>query len=197
MKDFSSLRNANRAGLTGIIRLGGLMLTASCCLVATPLAQADSGWLWLDGNGHKVYSDMPPPPSVPPRSILRQPADTGTALPPSAVEPATAGTASPAAGAPTTGQTGTAPSLDRPASPSAALSDAQLRAAVEKRNAEIRQQNCKQAREALTTLNSGEPLITTDARGEQVLLGTEARAAEIRRLRQAEQDNCRPKSAAQ
>ena len=197
MKEFSSLRNTNRAQLPGGKR-AWLVLAASCCLAASPLAQAESGWLWLDGSGHKVYSDMPPPPSVPSRNILRRPAtDMAAPVPLSAAEPAQAGTANVAAGAQTPGKQSLAASLDRPATPSATLSDAQLRAAVEQRNAEIRQQNCRQAREALTTLSSELPLITTDTKGEPVALSDEARAGEIRRLRQAEQDNCRPRTAVQ
>lgn len=197
MKEFSSLRNTNRAELPGGKR-AWLVLAASCCLAASPLAQAESGWLWLDGSGHKVYSDMPPPPSVPSRNILRRPAtDLAAPVPLSAAEPAKAGTANVAAGAQTPGKQSLASSLDRPATPSATLSDAQLRAAVEQRNAEIRQQNCRQAREALTTLSSELPLITTDAKGEPVALSDEARAVEIRRLHQAEQDNCRPRTAVQ
>lgn len=193
MKEFSSLRNTNRAGPPGG-KWAWLVLAASCCLAASPLARADSGWLWLDGSGHKVYSDMPPPPSVRSRNILRRPnADMTTPLPLSAAEPANAAARAQAPA----GQNGTASSLDRPATPSAALSDAELRTAVDKRNAEIRLQNCRQAREALTTLSSELPLITTDAQGEPVALSDEARATEIRRLRQAEQDNCRPKAAAQ
>lgn len=198
MKEFSSLRNTNRADLPGGKR-AWLVLAASCCLAASPLAQADSGWLWLDGSGHKVYSDMPPPPSVSSRNILRRPAtDMAAPVPLSAAEPpAKAGTANVAAGAQTPGKPSPASSLDHPATPSATLSDAELRAAVEQRNAEIRQQNCRQAREALTTLSSELPLITTDAKGEPVTLSDEVRAAEIRRLRQAEQDNCRPRTAVQ
>lgn len=192
MKDFSSLRNTKRARLKGR-RLAALVLAIGAGLALAPLARADSGWQWQDASGRMVFSDMPPPPNLPAKNILRRPASTAALITPSAVDAASPA----AAGAASAGQAGPAPSLEQSSGSNTALSDAQLRAAVEKRNAEIRQQNCRQAREALSTLASEQPLVTTDAKGEQVLLSNEARAAEIRRLRQVEQDNCKPPAAAQ
>lgn len=43
-------------------------------LAVLPLpAAAQSQWQWRDTNGRMVYSDVPPPPSVPARSLVKVP----------------------------------------------------------------------------------------------------------------------------
>ncbi|MDF3833048.1 DUF4124 domain-containing protein, partial [Cupriavidus basilensis] len=46
-------------------------LAALACLCQAAVAQAQ--WQWRDGNGHMVYSDVPPPPSVPAASVISAP----------------------------------------------------------------------------------------------------------------------------
>lgn len=53
-------------------RFFGLSLLAAAGIAALPgIAQAQ--WQWRDEAGRKVYSDTPPPPGVPARSILSAP----------------------------------------------------------------------------------------------------------------------------
>lgn len=191
MKDFSSLQCINRKPKSGGM-MDWLGLVAGCLLLASPLAQAEPGWQWLDAKGRKVYSDTPPPPTVSPSSILRRPAGMAAPIPLSVAEPPSGAPALAAPAAQATAQPSPAPATDKPSAASATLSDAQLRAEVEKRNAAIRQENCRQARATLATLNSDEMLLTVNAAGEQVPLDDKTRAAEIRRMREAEQANCLP-----
>ena len=208
MKEFSSLRYAKRTELPGC-RQAWLILVASCCLCASPLAQADSGWLWLDSSGHKVYSDMPPPPGVPLKSILQQPESMsqGAVLPSAQPLPSRLPEkAAPAAGKPDKGSSPASAAGDKARAETPSLSDEELRAAIEKRNAaivkgnaeiekhnaEIRQMNCRRAREGLAALASGLRLLAIDERGELVANDENRRAAEQRRLQLVEQENCQP-----
>ncbi len=57
-------------------------------------------WVWLDANGRQVFSDRAPPPDVPDRRILRQPAGAWPdALPRVESLPASQAAAVPAPGA--------------------------------------------------------------------------------------------------
>jgi hypothetical protein len=51
-------------------RLLAILLTS---LMAVPAVAQTAKWQWRDTNGRMVYSDTPPPPSVPPKAIVRGP----------------------------------------------------------------------------------------------------------------------------
>ncbi|MEY5101079.1 MAG: hypothetical protein RJA36_3798 [Pseudomonadota bacterium] len=164
--------------------VGGL---AFCCAAGANAA----GWQWLDASGRKVFSDMPPPAAVPDKSILQRPdaASSGPSLPP----PASALPAPAApAGKPGNGGAPTTLAAGKDRNGTSNLSDAELRAAVDKRNAEIRQMNCRRAREDLAALAAGTRLLVLNERGEPVVLDEDRRAAEVRRLQRSEQENCQP-----
>ena len=76
---------------TALFNLATLAALACLCQAAT--AQTDSQWQWRDGNGRMVYSDVPPPPSVPAASVIKAPGRFAGSLRP--IEPG----GSPAAGA--------------------------------------------------------------------------------------------------
>ena len=148
---------------------------ALCCVGTGTLVHAQTGWQWLDGSGRKVFSDLPPPSSVPDRNIL---------LRPSADAPASPALAPPLEPAP------------KPGSPPALMPEdaAMIKAleAIKKRDDQIRRDNCRNARSRLATLNSGLILYTVNERGEPVVMDEAMRAAEIRRMQSAEQEHCRP-----
>lgn len=161
--------------------LRSLLLTALAC---TAPAMALAQWQWIDGAGRKVFSDQPPPPEVPPRNILRQPAGTRPSGP-VAVTPVDA--PAPAAAA--------APA--RPASaPAAARQDKELEArrkqmeaaeaekrkAEEERIAKLRADNCVRVQQAKRTLDSGVRVARMNDKGEQEVMDDAARAAESQRL---------------
>lgn len=53
-------------------RFGPSMLVAGCLSLLTA-APVSGQWLWKDDSGHTVASDQPPPTSVPPSRILKEP----------------------------------------------------------------------------------------------------------------------------
>jgi len=164
------------------IRLSGLLLGATLVLT-TGMAQAQ--WQWVDDTGRKVFSDTPPPASVPDKSILRRPHGRPASAP-VAAERETEATEAPA------------PAVQR--------RDEQLEArkkqaedaekaqqqAEEARIARARQDNCERATRTRSTLASGIRASTTNAKGEQEIMDDRARAAEIQRLEGIMAADCGP-----
>jgi len=160
-----------------------------------PAAHAGT-WAWLDDSGRKIYSDMPPPNSVPDKNILQKP---GRVLPSAAVaaEPTTppAPPSPPGAPAPANkAKTGTPSSTDDPAAlkkqQEAKKAAEAERQAQEAKNAQIRAENCRRAQTSMRTLQSGVRMVTTDEQGNQLVLDDAMRATEAERLQAAMQANC-------
>lgn len=167
-----------------------LLLSIAATFVAAAPARAADTWVWTDERGQRVYSDQPPPPSVPPQRILRQPGVRVAPLP-AAAPPAAPGVATPQAPPPpAAAKPAEAPA--RPAPPSPDEDKArQEREATEKRNAQIRADNCQRARAGLATLQAGGRLVTSDAQGRRITMTPEMKAAEQARLEQVARENCR------
>ena len=171
MGKFSSLLWANRR--PALRRQAGWLVLASCCwLGAGSLALADGGrWQWQDSQGRKVFSDLPPPTSVPEQSILQRPGpELPTPSQPSASSnpPTSAGNDQPQGKAPEP---------------------------LYLRNAAALRENCRRARSTLATLASSLRLYSLNDKGEQVLMDDAMRAQETLRAQQAERDNCEPKDS--
>lgn len=162
-----------------------LILGCFCLASMTAMAQ----WQWLDKDGHKVYSDRPPPADTPEKNILKQPAARPGAA--RATAPATAATP------------GTAASAAVPA-PKPQGKDTELEArkkqaeqteiarqqAEEEKFQKTRADNCSRARQAKAGFDSGARIATTNKAGERVILDDEARAAETQRLQKVIQSEC-------
>ncbi|WP_420475049.1 DUF4124 domain-containing protein [Noviherbaspirillum sp. ST9] len=153
-----------RASLSNI-----LAVTVVLSALFSP-ATVSAQYIWLDEKGTKQFSDMPPPPSVPPGRILKQPA------------------ARPAASA---GGTGDAkPATPARTEPTIAEKNAEFRkrkaeqAEKEKKAGEEAQRaadnakNCERARDYQRLLDSGERIARTDKNGERSFLSDEQRAQE-------------------
>ncbi|MEY2685196.1 MAG: hypothetical protein RJA09_2340 [Pseudomonadota bacterium] len=175
--------------------LGSVLCVASVAFGA--VAAHAQAWQWTDEAGRKVYSDRPPPPTVPERAILKRP---DTPLPPSApttpATPQSPGT--PAAGqtaAPAGAVAGTDSELEK-RKKAAEQNDAAKQKVIEQQNAKIRADNCRRARAAKATLESGVRLSTTNPKGERVFVDDGMRAEEARRINQVIQSNCGPAPAA-
>ena len=165
----------------------GLVAFATGLLLASAVQAAGPTWVWLDENGRRVASDMPPPATVPDQRILRRP--HASPVP------------SPALGAAPEGTPAAAPAQPAPPVAGAAgtsrLTDEQLRQQVEQRNAQIRADNCQRARASLETLQAGasQPLYMVNEQGQRVTMDEAMRRAESVRLRQIVRDNCAPAPA--
>ena len=170
-KFFSLLWANKRAAL--LRRQAGWLVLGSCCwLGAGALAQADGGrWQWQDSQGRQVFSDLPPPASVPEQRILQRP---GPELPAAA-----SSLSSP---------------VDKP--PAGAKSQDAAQEPLYRRNAAELRENCRRARATLATLASGLRLYSLNEKSEQVLMDDAMRAQETLRAQQAERDNCEPKAGA-
>jgi hypothetical protein len=164
-----------------------IALLSVLCLA--PLA-ASAQWQWLDQDGHKVFSDQPPPPNVPPNRILKQPGARNDAAP-------TQTAAAPAA-APSTPK-GVDPAL-KPAGKDKALeerrkqaeaAEAEKKKAEEAKYAALRVDNCKRARSSKASLESGQRIATMNDKGEREYMDDTRRAAEIKRADEIIARDCR------
>lgn len=156
-------------------------LLVSCSAVA--MAQ----WQWIDGTGRKVFSDTPPPASIPDKSILKRP---GSGMAPAMVSAEPTAAAPPAA----------------PAAPQIAARDTELEAkkkqaeqaeeakkkAEMERVAKVRADSCERARKAKITMDSGVRLATTNAKGEREIMDDKAKAAEAQRMDAIIRSDCGP-----
>jgi hypothetical protein len=167
----------------------------------TALAQGSNTWIWVDNQGRQVFSDVPPPASIPERNIRKRPSGlpgpaAGTA-PAAAAEPAAGAGAAGAAGAPTAANAATPAVVDAGKAEAAAAAKAEAeRAALEKRNAQIRADNCEQARRQLLAVESGARLSDVNERGETVVMDDAMRTQAAARQRAIIRDNCGPAAPA-
>jgi hypothetical protein len=163
-----------RPGLTIIWSLAALMTL----VLAQPAA---AQWKWRDANGRVTASDLPPPREVPDKDILQRPQARARAVPP----PAAAASAAPAA---------SAPPVDARLEARKRAADEQQREkakAEEDKLAAARAENCRRARNHLSTLDSGIRMTRTNDKGEREILDDKARADETRRAREVIASDCR------
>jgi hypothetical protein len=164
-----------------------LTLAAVSMLAAVPaLAQ----WQWVDSNGKKVFSDMPPPASVPEKNIVKRPRGRAPVPPPDAGAdaapaevPASTGVA-PAA-------SGSDPQLEAKKKQAEQAEQARRKAEAEKQ-AKARAETCERAKRSRSTIDSGIRLATTNAKGEREILDDKARAAERERIEGLIRSSCGP-----
>jgi hypothetical protein len=153
-------------------------------------------WEWMqdDGSGpRRVISDRPPPAHLKNIRILRQPQGAAVAAPqgpvavPALAPPGTA--AQPAAG-----NLPVLPSEDKNLAArkkQAEEAEAEKQRAAQEAAAKIRADNCARAQSVKATLDSGQRIAITGTNGERVVLDDDGRAAEMRRVQAAMQQNCR------
>lgn len=161
---------------------------------------AAAQYMWLDAAGRKVFSDQPPPITVPAKNIKKQPASTASA---SAASPETTATdataATPAKNenpASATTPTATTASKGAETKPAATAKDKDLEAAKKKLDDEAaakkkaeqekidlaKAENCKRAKSAKATLDSGMRLAHTNDKGERGFMDEASRMVESKRI---------------
>jgi hypothetical protein len=158
------------------------------CLL--PLAHAQ--WSWKDKDGRRIFSDQPPPTSVPDKDILKRPAGSRT---PAALA-ASEATASTPSSATTTTATGAVPKisgkdseLEKRKKEAEAKEVSQKKLEAEK-VATARKDNCERAKRAKTSFDSGQRIATTNAQGEREIMSDSARASETKRLQDVISSEC-------
>lgn len=170
-----------------------LLFSAATLFICTAsLAQ----YQWIDANGRKVFSDQPPPASVPAKKIVQQPGKTTPA-----VVLTDADTANSA-------KTDTAPALASPAAPVAAKPkavDKELEAkkkqaddelaAIKKTELEAQTkakvENCARAKSAQASLSSGYRINQINAKGEREVMDDATKAAELKRMKSIIAEDCK------
>ena len=166
-----------------------LLATSLLCAAASAVAQ----WQWIDGSGRRVYSDRPPPASVPLKNILKRPG--GMAAPVTVVSNTET---VPAASAPVASASAAATAPKPSASTQKAAAEqkkkeeeeAAKKKAEEEKIAKTKADNCQRAKTALTTIKSGTRVATSNSKGEREIMDDKARAAEEKRLNDVIASEC-------
>jgi Domain of unknown function (DUF4124) len=182
-----------------ILRILGLALLVASL---SPLAQAQ--WSWKDKSGNRVFSDQPPPSSIPDKDILKRPAGARAAntsaapaapqitatLDPAATAKPPQGAASAAATGASGAKAGADPELEKRKKAEEAAQAAKKKAEEEK-IAAARKENCERARKGKADFDSGRRIGTTNAKGETEFISDAARAQETKRLQEIISSDCK------
>ncbi len=164
-------------------------LVASFAIVFSASAMAQ--YMWLDAAGRKVFSDQPPPANIPAKRVLQQPGKA-TATLPVADSDEKPNSDTDAGGTKNAAKPKTAVA---PAQPNASK-DKDLEAAKKKIDDEAaakkkaeqekidaaKADNCKRAKSAKATLDSGMRLAQTNAKGERGFMDDASRMVESKRI---------------
>lgn len=164
-----------------------VLLAATLALTALLTAlPAQAQWKWRDKDGRITVSDRPPPREVPEKDILSKPNPPPRANPTAAAAPAAAAPAAAASAPPT--------ALEREVQARRRAADEEKAAkarADDERNAARRAENCRQARNQLAALDSGQRIARTNDKGEREVLDDQGRAQESQRARDMIASDCR------
>jgi hypothetical protein len=156
---------ALKAGEDFTMLLRVLICAMSLTLAAGAAAQA---YRWVDKDGKVRYGDTPPPGVQ--ASPLKLPQGGGASV------------------APPSGDAAGKAAKKGPLTPA---EKATAKSEQEQKDAQARIDNCNRAQAALRTLETGERIVTTDARGERYYLNDEEIARQTAVARQQVSDSCK------
>ena len=152
-------------------------LAATALLAACGAAQAQ--WAWKDANGRSVYSDQPPPASIPASRIFKAPR---AAMPDLRAEPEAA---APKA-SPTLAERNAAYEQRR-----ASAAEQSTKQADDAKAKEARTASCENARSNPRALDGGARIARFNAQGEREFLTDAQRAEESKRNAALVAEHCR------
>ncbi|EKZ95549.1 DUF4124 domain-containing protein [Cupriavidus metallidurans] len=165
-----------------------LLIAASLAVPGTAFSQ----WQWKDTNGRTVYSDTPPPPSVPDRAIIMAPGRAPGMYHAVEADAPPKGDAPAKADAPRMQPTSVKAGGAKPKDADTEFQErrdarlkADLEAATKEREQLARQQNCQELRNYAAGLNQGMRAAKAGPDGVPVRLNDDERAAEIARTNDA------------
>ncbi|MFZ1499421.1 MAG: DUF4124 domain-containing protein [Giesbergeria sp.] len=168
------------------------------CLVAFACAWsagAMAQWQWINKDGRKVFSDRPPPLEIPEKDILRQPNQRITPVAPVAADTQSA----PSSPTPKPAAASSAKGTDKVLEERKAKAEAEAEAAkaakdkaAQQKLAADRAENCTRAKQAKASLDSGQLMKHTNAKGEQVFMDDASRAVERKRAQSILDSDCKP-----
>lgn len=156
------------------MNLAKSVLLAVALVCSMPVA---AQWAWRDATGKMVYSDQPPPKSVPSRDIVRQPgpAPRRSAAPEAEADSATAAKA-PAAPTVTEREIESRRRQQE-------LAEAEKKAADDESRKAMVAENCERLRGYLRALEGGQRVARINAAGQQEVLDDAVRGTETERTR--------------
>jgi len=166
-----------------------LLLSALASALLAWSLPALGQWAWRDAAGRMVYSDQPPPKSVPGKDIVRQPAAPGPRsidLPDATASTAKAAPQPSPARAPSSSDREIAAKLQQ-----LKLAEAQKRAADDEAQQARLAENCERLRGYQRALEGGFRVARINASGQQEVLDDATRAAERERTRNEIEQQCR------
>jgi hypothetical protein len=170
-----------------------LLWTAIATALATLQAPAQAQYTWRDAKGQLHASDQPPPREIPDKDIIRRPAAPRATAAPASPAAATSTAAAASAPGPARGGPASAP-VDPELQQRRARAEQEARAkaqADEQRQAALRAENCRRARNHLASLDSGMRIVRPGVNGERVVLDDAARAQEAEQARGVMTSECR------
>ena len=169
------------------------------CVLAVALAclgnaAAQSRFIWTDENGRKVYSDNPPPPSVPKTRILKGIDQLGKAPPPAVVATSTTDSKGVAKDGKEGKAKGPMTLAEREAESKKSAKDAAEKAKERDAKAESEKaqaERCGQLKAYLASLETGGRINKANASGEREFLDDTARVAETTKTKDAIAKECK------
>ena len=174
------------------MKLYKLCLVAFACVWS---AGAMAQWQWINKDGRKVFSDRPPPLEIPEKDILRQPNQRITPVAPAAADTQSA----PSSPTPKPAAASSAKGTDKVLEERKAKAEAEAEAAkaakdkaAQQKLAADRAENCTRAKQAKASLDSGQLMKHTNAKGEQVFMDDASRAVERKRAQSVIDSACKP-----
>jgi hypothetical protein len=163
-------------------------------LLACTLPTAHAQWSWKDKEGRRIFSDQPPPSSIPDKDVLRRPGGSRAASPSLSTSDAATGASS--SGATTTATTAASPKisgkdseLEKRKKEADAAEKATQKAQADQ-FAAARQENCERAKRAKSAFDSGQRIAQTNAKGEREIMSDAARGQESQRLQEIIAKDC-------
>lgn len=156
------------------------LLAAGLLLATASLAHAQ--YVWKDEKGLKVFSDQPPPPSVPFSHILKVP-HTVASQQAGGDASSPAGFTSLADGSKGQPSIAEQEAAYRKRKADAAIAEQKAAVAAQQKN--LVAANCANARQEQATMASGDRVSTVDSNGERAYLSDDERAAKLNQARRA------------
>lgn len=147
-------------------------------------------WQWLDKEGQKVFSDRPPPPDIPQKSILKS-SEFKALTPQQGLPPALPATM---ASAPANKNSmpmlsGKDAELEARKKQASMLEEAKKQTETEKLSS-ARAENCERAKKGQAALKSGVRIALINAKGEREFMDDAARSVETKRLQTIADSDC-------
>ena len=168
-----------------LLPLRHLMPLLLVALLVAPNASAQ--FKWRDANGRMVYSDQPPPTSIPPDAVLQAPGLRSAAERPGATGEAAKASGA-AAGSPTA--TSTADRELEFRKRRIERAETERKSADEAAKARQATAACEETRADVRALESGMRMSRVNERGEREFIDDEQRAARLDAARKSSREHC-------